>query len=459
MFRINAIIKWLEKAPPSVFSAYAILAAFSTYFCMYAFRKPFTAATFDGDVNLPFLPPMNYKILLIVAQVMGYCLSKFIGIKVISEVSAAKRTIAIVLAIAVAEVALLLFGIVPKPYNFIFLFINGIPLGMVWGLVFGFLEGRKVSEALGAGLSASYILASGVVKTFGKILIDNGISEFWMPALTGLIFTPIFLLAVWLLSHLPPPSAEDEALRTKRQPMNGKDRLLFFKNFTLGLISLIILHIILTAFRDFRDNFAREIWDAVGYSSMPTIMTFSEIPVAIGVLIALGLVMLIKNNRKALLVIQYVMLGGASLIGISTLLFQLHLINPAVWIILVGLGTYLAYVPFGCMLFDRLIAAVGTVGTAGFMIYLVDSFGYLGSVIVLLYKNFGKANLSWLDFFINFSYGTSIICSSLFAISIVYFAYKTKHLKEDEKIENNPEEKLNLTSKKEDDDLDAALTH
>ena len=33
----------------------------------------------------------------------------------------------------------------------VWLFVNGLPLGMVFGLVIGFLEGRKVTEALSAG--------------------------------------------------------------------------------------------------------------------------------------------------------------------------------------------------------------------------------------------------------------------------------------------------------------------
>ena len=49
---------WLVSAPSTIFVAYACLAAFATYFCMYAFRKPFAAAKYEGlmffgtDVNL-----------------------------------------------------------------------------------------------------------------------------------------------------------------------------------------------------------------------------------------------------------------------------------------------------------------------------------------------------------------------------------------------------------------------
>ena len=39
MFQIPRLQKWLSTAHPAVFSAWAIVAAFSTYFSMYAFRQ------------------------------------------------------------------------------------------------------------------------------------------------------------------------------------------------------------------------------------------------------------------------------------------------------------------------------------------------------------------------------------------------------------------------------------
>jgi hypothetical protein len=151
----SRITRWLSDAKPEVFSAYAIVAAFATYFCMYAFRKPFTAAKFDGEFEVPVLGMLDWKIILVVSQILGYTLSKFVGIKVVSEMSPKKRGIAIVVLITVAEGALGLFAITPEPWSAIWLFVNGMPLGMIWGMVFGFLEGRRTSEALGAGLSAS----------------------------------------------------------------------------------------------------------------------------------------------------------------------------------------------------------------------------------------------------------------------------------------------------------------
>src|SRR5579862_6743701 len=113
---------------------------------MYAFRKPFSAATFAVVPGWTFA--LDYKIALVIAQVAGYALSKFIGIKVISELDPAKRASAILILILAALVTLVLFAVVPPPWNVIAMFLNGLPLGMIWGLVFGFMEGRRTSEVL-----------------------------------------------------------------------------------------------------------------------------------------------------------------------------------------------------------------------------------------------------------------------------------------------------------------------
>ena len=115
------------------------VAAFCTYACMYAFRKGITAATFDG---MAFWG-INYKIWLLTAQVFGYAVSKMLGIKVVSEMKPARRAFNLLIFVGIAEVALLAFAVVPAPYNIIFLFLNGLPLGMVYGTVLGFLEGRR----------------------------------------------------------------------------------------------------------------------------------------------------------------------------------------------------------------------------------------------------------------------------------------------------------------------------
>ncbi len=418
----HPITQWLSKQESLIFSIYAIGAAFSCYFCMYAFRKPYTAI---GYGSYETLWGLDYKIALILAQLFGYTLSKFVGIKVISELNPKWRPLALLGFIGVAELSLIGFALTPPEYGPLFMFINGLPLGMIWGLVFGFLEGRKLTEVLGAGLSASYIIASGFVKSAGRGLIDWGIDERWMPATTGALFLIPFLLCVYLLYRLPPPTAEDEALRTKRVPMDSAARWAFLKESAVGLILLTTLYIFLTAYRDFRDNFAAEIWAAIGYQDTPEIFTLSELPIAFVVLVTLALLVKVKDNRRAMMVVHGVMMSGCALIGGSTLLFEWGYLSGAAWMITVGLGAYLAYVPYGSMLFDRLLAALGAAGTAGFMIYVTDAFGYIGSIGINLYKNFGGGDISWRVFFVQLSYFTSLFCTICFIGSMIYFSKKS----------------------------------
>ncbi|WP_250636622.1 DUF5690 family protein [Pedobacter sp. PACM 27299] len=73
----NKVAGW----PYLYISIMAGLAAFGCYTSMYAFRKAFTAGTFDGHEYFE----VDYKVWLVIAQVMGYTFSKFYGIRFISE--------------------------------------------------------------------------------------------------------------------------------------------------------------------------------------------------------------------------------------------------------------------------------------------------------------------------------------------------------------------------------------
>lgn len=399
--------------------------AFATYSCMYAFRKPFTVATFEDMLFLG----IHYKIWLITAQVIGYTSSKFVGIKIIAEVRHHQRWYYILGLIGVAWLALLGFALSPSPFNIIFLFINGFPLGLIWGLVFTYVEGRQTTEVLMAALCTSFIFASGLVKSVGKWwLVYTDISEFWMPFMTGLTFIPLLVLSVWLLDRRPGPDKIDMAMRTARPPVDAAQRKFIIKSYLPGLILLIVTYMLLTAFRDFRDNFMAEIWMDLGKASDPSIFTKTEVPIAIVVLVIMSLIVVIRSNKKAFMFIQALVIVGLFTTGLCTLLFMDGKINAFNWMVLTGMGLYMSYIPFNGILFDRLVAAFRHVGTAGFLVYLADAFGYLGSTGVLLYKNFGQAQLSWLEFF---SYGAIILSGLgllLMISSMLYFKQKIRKL-------------------------------
>jgi hypothetical protein len=410
----------LEGANPVLFTTFAGLAGFSAYSSMYAFRKPFSVALFENVPGWHFA--LDYKIALVLAQVAGYAIAKIIGVKLIAEISPNRRPGAIMKLIFLAWVALVLFALVPAPWNVLAMFLNGLPLGMIWGLVFGFMEGRRTSEVLGAIVCASFILGSGGVKSVGKYLLDTWhVGPFWMPAIAGALFFPLLGLSVWCLSQLPPPSARDELERVRRAPMGAKERSQFLKRYGTGVALLVVSYILTTALRDFRDNFAAELWTALGFGHAASVFTESELPVALLALTVLGVIIMVRDNDRALLVIHGVVLVGLALLGLSTLAYQAGLLSPLAWMILSGAGLYMAYVPFNAMLFDRLIAVGGTVGTAGFLIYIADACGYVGSCGLLIWRNFGMVQLNWLQVFMFSAYGASIFGIGLVGASAVFF--------------------------------------
>ena len=414
----SRITRRLESASPTGFAVYAISASFCTYFCMYAFRKPFAAGNFEGDFGLLGL---DLKTGLVISQIVGYGLSKYIGIKVCSEIARAQRGRALVGLVLFAEFALVLVGLAPGSLMAVGLFLNGMALGMIWGLVVWYLEGRRTSELLLAGLSCSFIIASGVVKDVGRWLMGLGVPEPWMPAATGLCFLPLYLLSVWQLDQLPPPGDEDVAARIERLPMVGVERIAFIRRFLPGLLSLFVLYFFLMAFRDFRDNYAIEIFQELGYGQTPALFTKTEVPIAFAVMFVMSLLVLVKDNRRGLLGAFAIMLSGMLMLGGGTALHSAGVIDGFTWMMVVGAGTYFAFVPFNSVLFDRMIASTGAVGTAVFAIYVADALGYTGSVCIQLYKDLGQPNLSFLGFFERLTWSLAVLGSVLLTAAAAYF--------------------------------------
>lgn len=401
------------------------VAAFCVYLSMYAFRRPFAAAAYEDVTGWGV--EIDFKVALVIAQVAGYALSKLAGIKLIAELDGRHRAAAIIGLIGVSWVALLLFAVAPLPLKVAALFLNGLPLGLIWGLVFSYLEGRRTSELLGAILCASFIVSSGIVKSVATWLMGaGGVSEWWMPAATGLLFMPLLLVSTLALSRMPPPDATDIAARTVRVPMFAAQRRAFLRRYAPGLALLVAAYVLLSALRDFRDNFAAELWRDLGYGGVSAVFTASELPIAVIVLVALASLMRIRDNRRALAAMHMITAGGFVLIGVSTLAFQAELLSPILWMIASGAGLYLAYTPFNAMLFDRLIAATRQAGTAGFLIYVADASGYLGSVALIAFRNLFTGSLPWLDFFVTGALVTAGAGATTTIASAVYFRHRLK---------------------------------
>jgi hypothetical protein len=319
----------------------------------------------------------------------------------------------------------LFFALVPPPYNFWLLLFNGFPLGMLWGVVFSYVEGRRATDFIGASLAVSFIFASGLAKSTAQfVMTDWGVNEYWMPFVTGLIFFMPLLLFVYLLEKIPLPDANDVQHRTLRKPMPAAERKKFISTFLPGIILLVLVYILATMLREVRDGFMADMWRESGEDFQSGVFAKTETIISLVILALIATMVIIKNNLKAFLLSHGIMLAGFLLSGIVTLLFLQQSISMFNWMTLVGLGLYMVYIPFNSLLFDRLLAAFRFAGTVGFLIYVADAFGYLASVSVLLTKTILKVEINWLNFYTSLVLWAACIGFVATLLSIIYFSRK-----------------------------------
>lgn len=400
--------RWSGASSPWVFTAFAAAAAFTTYFCAYGVRKPFDAVTFTGE-RFPGTR-LDLKTACVLGQIIGYLISKYLGARVCSEVSSGRRAGVLLGCVLWAQVALVLFAVLPPGLKPVAMLANGLPLGMVWGLIVRYLEGRRSSDVLLVAMSTSFILAGAVAKDVGLFLItDVGIVEEWMPAVAGLLFLPPFLAGVGCLHRLPPQSAADIATRSRRIDMTATSRREFLRQLGPAVIPLFGAYLLLTAYRDFREHYGREIFLGLDYPVSVGLFTRADRWALLGTLVALAALNAIGSHRRALGVVFAFVLGGFGLIGAATAAFETGWLTGLGWMSLVGLGLYLAYIPFGVVLFERVMAATRFPGTSVFVVQLADGIGYTGSVALQLYRDLAHPGVGRLEFFLPLSYAVSIV--------------------------------------------------
>lgn len=406
-------------ASPGGLALWCVLASFGTYACMYGFRKPFTAASYVGTEWGDAL-----KVWYVTAQVLGYTVSKFIGIKVVSEMPRARRARALLGLIGIAHLALLGFALTPAPWGLVWLFCNGLPLGMVFGLVLGFLEGRRMTELFVAGLCTSFILAGGITKTVGAGLLEAGVTDAWMPFTAGLIFLLPLVIFVAMLARIPPPDDADVVARSERSTMTGAERWAMFRRHGWSLGAILLAYLLITVLRGVRDDFAPEVWSALGHAVDSTVFARSELVVGLTVLVISALVVLFRDNRRGFFCSLWMSAGGLALALASVAAWQRGAVAPFTFMVLLGIGMYVPYVAVHTSLFERLIAMTREKGNIGYLMYLADSAGYLGVCILMFGKTALRSDGDFLGFFLPLCWillGTAL---ALFAIALALYRWR-----------------------------------
>ena len=398
-------------------------AALLSYSLVYALRKPYTAAAFEG---LEFFN-MDYKVAVTIVQILGYLIAKFAGIKLISELKKETRFRFIVIASVMAELALVGFWLLPAPYNLFVMFFNGLALGCMWGVIFSFIEGRRVTDLLASMLGVSIVFSSGTAKSIGLFFMNTlHVDPFLMPVLIGGLALPLLLLLGYSLSRLPQPDEHDIASKSKRETLNGKQRWELFRQYMPMLTLLLAANFLLVILRDIKEDFLVNIFDVSAYSSW--IFARIDSIVTLIILGIFGLMMFVKSNIKSLMVLLSMVIVGMVFMGITSFGYSRIQLSPISWLFIQSLCLYIAFLTFQTIFFDRFIACFKIKGCVGFFIALIDFIGYTGTVLVLTVKEFMHPDINWLEFY-NLSAGcVSLFCCVAFtgAMCCLWSQYRKK---------------------------------
>ena len=401
--------------PDWLFIFWAGGTALLSYSLVYALRKPFTAAEFAGMQ----IWGMDYKIAVSIVQLLGYVFAKLLGIKYISELRPEGRLKFIIGSAALSELSLLAFGLFPAPYNIFALFFNGLSLGCMWGVIFSFLEGRRTTDILASIMGVSMALSSGIAKSLGLyVLHELHVSEFWMPALIGAIAFPLLSFTGWMMTKFPRPTAADIASRTERVTLNGAQRWNLFYKFMPLLIMLFAANLLLTVQRDIKEDFIVCIIDVSKVSSwafayVDTIATFV-------LLCIFALLATTYDHLKVLCFLLILSIGGMGTLSFIGGNFSQLNLPLEVWLFLQSFCLDIAYLSFQTIFFERFIACFKVKGNVGFFIITIDFIGYVGTLALLLFKEFFASHIHWTDFYNQMSLYIGMVCCVAFVGSLIY---------------------------------------
>lgn len=394
--------------------------AFCIYTSMYAIRKPFTALVYSQNI-------LGYgiKSWMVLAQLLGYTLSKFVGIKWLGELNRNHRFRMIVFILTVATIPLLLIGYSNCKFWPLWMLLNGFPLGLIWGIVFSYIEGRNLTELIGAILACTFIFSSGLVKSIAILFQENHFRTEMIPFYVASIFLIPAIIFSYMLEKMPQPSNEEIQANAPRTALSKSERKAINKKYFGFLIAIIFLYGFLTLLRDIRDNFGAEIMSGLHIYNAKNLTKLESI-ITIIMLVSIPFISRVRNHYNAMITtIAATFVGGV--ICISTyILFKNNLIDGMGLLLFSGGGIYVGYILINISIMNRLIGFNGTPANSGFLVYMADSAGYFCSLFISGFALFSKkGELPWLNWFQNLIFFGGII---VVVFAVIAFYQIRKHI-------------------------------
>jgi hypothetical protein len=194
--------------------------------------------------------------------------------------------------------------------------------------------------------------------------------------------------------------------------MNHGERRSMLSRYAFGLILLVLMYLLVTILRSVRADFTPEIWAGMQNEVSPAVYSWTEMIVAFLVLVCFGSMVKVVDNRRAFFMGLSLCCIGLIAVAVAAAGLQSGQLNPFAFMVLNGIGLYLPYIAVHTTIFERFIAMTRERGNIGYLMYLADSFGYLGYVAVLFLRPMLSARQDFLSFFL-------LLCWTIAGASLV----------------------------------------
>ena len=187
---------------------------------------------------------------------------------------------------------------------------------------------------------------------------------------------------------------------------------------------LFFANLFITVLQDLKEDFLVKIIDvkAAGLSSW----AFAKIDatVTLVILILFAAMSMVKSNVKVLCLLLALVTCGCAVLSSVAFNYEAWNLPVTLWLFLQSLCLYTVYLSFQTLFFERFIACFRIKGNVGFFIITLDFIGYMGTVLVLVFKECFNPDVNWLQFY-NFACSyVGIICSVSFACSAAYIVWR-----------------------------------
>jgi hypothetical protein len=245
-----------------------------------------------------------------------------------------------------------------------------------------------------------------------------------MPAVIGGIAAPLLAGIAALLDRLPEPTDEEKSEKSCREPLHKDQRRRLFRTYAPFLIPLFVVNILYTVLRDIKEDFLVDIIRYTDIRLSPFLFVRLDAIVTLLLLMILGSMIKVRDNRRALNILLALMFAGSVLVFLSSVFFDSMSATPLLWLFLQSLGIYTAYLAFQTVFFDRFIACFKIRGNVGFFIYMSDFLGYSASCLFLCGKSLPGIRVNWLEYYGILAVTVGTVC--ILSIGIVFLILQQK---------------------------------